>query len=525
MLSRSRQSFLSSRALVSLVCLGIVLRLWRFGQNFPLWGDESLLADNLLQRGYRELMQPLANWQVAPIGFLWLERLAITTFGFHEWSLRLQGLCFSLLGMVLFARLAVLALDRRGAMCATATFAISYFAIRYAAETKPYAGDLCFATAYLLLAGEWSASGKARWLWGLAALTPIAFCFSFPAVFVAGGVSLGLLPFLIGRFRKGDLRTREFAAYAVFNVVIAGTFLGLQWLVLGEHYRASSESMTAYWKEGFPPGLAEPGKLLFWVWDVGTSAMFAVPFGGERSGSVLSTAFFVAGMIALWKGNRRLMPWIAVGILGLAVVAAALRRYPFGVHPRMVQYFAPMVAVGVGAGVAWFFELVTSRVSERVQRGIVRSSVAGLAVISAVIVARDIARPYQSRYDEVHRGFAAWFWNERKGETIVCLSNNLPTGLFTGDYLAAYRCYRALSMPAQRREAVYRSEAELPKARLKCVAFHLEEWPLNQEVYDAWMKRMEERYRFLGRTVLRVDLRGAPDPLTGCYDVFEFEPK
>ena len=74
---------------------------------------------------------------------------------------------------------------------AVGLFAVAYPMTRYAAEAKPYGCDLLVALAMLALAIEWlRRPDQTRWLWYLAALVGPAVGYSFPAIFMAGGVSL-----------------------------------------------------------------------------------------------------------------------------------------------------------------------------------------------------------------------------------------------------------------------------------------------------------------------------------------------
>jgi uncharacterized membrane protein len=85
----------------------------------------------------------------------------------------------------LFHRLAGRLLRGSALVLAVGVFAVAYPGIRYAAEAKPYACDLFFATLLLTVAVEWWRGDRAnRWLWLLAALMPLALLFSYPVVFV-----------------------------------------------------------------------------------------------------------------------------------------------------------------------------------------------------------------------------------------------------------------------------------------------------------------------------------------------------
>src|SRR5207245_6227654 len=58
---------------ITLVALGILWRTVRYLCQCPILGDEAFVCLNLLDRGYRELIQPLRFDQIAPLLFLCVE--------------------------------------------------------------------------------------------------------------------------------------------------------------------------------------------------------------------------------------------------------------------------------------------------------------------------------------------------------------------------------------------------------------------------------------------------------------------
>ena len=64
---QARQDAAARHADVGLRCLGVGLRLVRYGCNFPLWGDESFVAVNFIARGYRALLDPLDYGQICAL--------------------------------------------------------------------------------------------------------------------------------------------------------------------------------------------------------------------------------------------------------------------------------------------------------------------------------------------------------------------------------------------------------------------------------------------------------------------------
>ncbi|MEO0928572.1 MAG: hypothetical protein AAFY63_22245, partial [Cyanobacteria bacterium J06643_13] len=71
------------------VFVGAIARVVQYLSNRSLWVDEVNLAANIIKRSYGELAEPLSSSQAAPLGFLWLEKLATQLWGNSEYALRL----------------------------------------------------------------------------------------------------------------------------------------------------------------------------------------------------------------------------------------------------------------------------------------------------------------------------------------------------------------------------------------------------------------------------------------------------
>src|SRR6185437_5513123 len=114
----------------------------------------------------------------------------------------------------------------------------------------PYAFDLFFSLAFLTLAVAWLRRPSRRTpLALLACLAPVAVLASYPSVFIAGAVSLALLPAV---WRGGDRKAT--ALFALFNLLLVGTFLG-HYLFVGLSHLASpvgasttAADMHRYWE-------------------------------------------------------------------------------------------------------------------------------------------------------------------------------------------------------------------------------------------------------------------------------------
>ena len=69
-----------------LIAAGAALRVWQYLANRSLRGDEAALAGSILHGSYSELTQSLDARQVAPVGFLWIEKAVTSAFGGSEYS-------------------------------------------------------------------------------------------------------------------------------------------------------------------------------------------------------------------------------------------------------------------------------------------------------------------------------------------------------------------------------------------------------------------------------------------------------
>jgi len=85
-----------------------------------------------------------------------------------------------------------------------AIFAVAMAPIRHGGEVKPYATDLLVSLILLTFAIEWLRERhRSRWLWGLAVFIPWGLGLSYPAVFIAGGIGIGLS---VAVWKTGRLR-------------------------------------------------------------------------------------------------------------------------------------------------------------------------------------------------------------------------------------------------------------------------------------------------------------------------------
>jgi hypothetical protein len=507
------------------VALGLAARLLRFALRFPLWEDECFLSVNLIDRGYLALTQGLDYYQVAPLLFLWAQRTAVVWFGFNEYALRLVPLVFGVASLFVFRHLAQRLLRGTALVAAVALFAVSYPPIRYAAEAKQYAGDLFAALAMVALAVEWYRRPATGWLWGLAAVAPVAVGFSYPAVFGGGGVSLFIAAVLWRRQRR-----RGWIAWLAFNVLLVLSFAALFAVSAIHQSERSLAVMQECWKQGFPP-LREPLKLVVWLLDAHTSDMLAYPVGGHRGGSAVTFVLCAIGLV--WFLRRRQGPLLILLAAPLAIsfVAAALHRYPYGQMTKFQIFMAPAFCLWAGTGIASLFGLRYGR------RPVPRTSVtAVLLLLSAFAMGtmvRDFARPAKSLTVMRARDFARWFWftAQFEGET-VCLKTDLGLDFSPATYnyglSCLYLCNQRIYSPRHARGDPPRWDRIAPDWPLRCVEYRGARQTYDHEAAARWLATMSTRYDLVARERFPFVALNRPDATPSEFDyleIYKFVPK
>ncbi len=137
---------------VGLVVLGgFVLRIRQYLEARALTFDEALLANNIINHSLRELTGILDNDQVAPMGFLFFEKLAIQIFGVGDLILKifpfLSGLCSILLmGIFAYKRL-----SKGGLIMTLSLFAFCQTLIQNSNTLKQYSSDVFFCLLFLVI--------------------------------------------------------------------------------------------------------------------------------------------------------------------------------------------------------------------------------------------------------------------------------------------------------------------------------------------------------------------------------------
>jgi hypothetical protein len=325
-----------SRAIWLLVACGLGVRLQQYLHNRSLWLDEAMMALNVLHRSFHQLTEKLTYSLVAPIGWLWLEKLCQLVLGKGELALRLVSVLASAAALLLTAWLAAQVLNRRAQVLAVALVAFHPSLIYYATELKPYATDVAVAVL-LWCATFWvlrRAAAARLIVFALAGV--LAVWLSHPAVFVLAGIGVTLTAHFAARgaWRRLAAMLAVFSAWGI-------SFIAEYVLAL----RQSSSNpglLNTYPFVHFPPrhfaNLDEVVRTAF-AWQ-------QEPWALALSGVVLF-AFLVGAWQMLQR--QRLALWLLASPVLVALLASALHHYP--VLLRFMLFATPAVLVVAAAGV------------------------------------------------------------------------------------------------------------------------------------------------------------------------------
>ena len=176
---------------------------------------------------------------------------------------------------------------------------------------------------------EWMRDpSSSRWLWMLSAVVPILVAVSYPAVFVAGGISLALAPSVL---RSGGARS----AWAGWSTTCCWSPRSSRFTSRRRSFRRRrfcENYRNGCWAEAFPP-LDRPWMLPVWLLDVHTGTMMAYPAGDQHGASAVTLLCVLAGCMALYRQGRKTSLAILLAPFALGLLAAFLGRYPYGGAP------------------------------------------------------------------------------------------------------------------------------------------------------------------------------------------------
>jgi hypothetical protein len=323
---------------LSILALGIFLRIHEYFNNRSLWFDEALLALNIVNRGFDGLLRPLDNAQGAPLGFLFEEKAFTQLLGNSEPILRLFPFICGMVSLLLFYKLAKTYLKFGPFLLALTLFAFSDTLVYYSAELKQYSTDVLFSVLILLVSVDLYDRPLTRlWVFIYGGVGCISIWFSHPSVFVLAGV--GLTHLISSFFQKKKSR--------FYKLLFITTLWGINFLIvyfLSLRNLADNQALLGYWENYFAPFPPKSWADISWLINSFIS-IFNDPVGLIPAG--LAAITFLWGCVILYRRNKGHL-FLFVSSFPFVLMASALHTYPLS--GRLMLFLIPPILLVISEG-------------------------------------------------------------------------------------------------------------------------------------------------------------------------------
>jgi hypothetical protein len=330
-----------------------MLRLWQYLADSSLGIDEAALARNIVDRSVGAIFGPLDYAQVAPLGFLLVQKAVVAALGSSEYALRLFPLVCGIAALLVFAWLASNLLQGWAAPFAVGMFALGSPFVYFSSQMKQYSSDIA-ASVLIVSAALWSRSQPhdVRRAFALGIVGAAAVWFSQSAFFVIAGVGASMAGLVLWERRQSRPEI----------LLIVGTMWGVSLaaaaaVALRNVSAVDREYLEWFWSAGFwslPPRSLRDFR---WPLDQMTWAFGAFASGPRRTNGGLNypwsfvfVIIMLVGYAVLWKRRRDAALFLSMPAL-LTLAASAFHLYPF--TGRLVAFLLPSFLLATAAGADW----------------------------------------------------------------------------------------------------------------------------------------------------------------------------
>ncbi len=420
----SKFDFCSDRrvllAVVAAVMFGLVLRLWHFLGARPLWGDEAMIAFSIVGTGgISSIFGELDYGQMAPFGWLVIEKAIYGVFGGRELTLRLSSLVLGVASLVLFVQVVRYFFgSAKFIILAILLFCVNWSMIYYSAEVKHYIFDTFFALSILLIAlqiidTDKISSARLAILW-LAGAISLTMSFTAPIVLGATG---GVL--MMRQLRSGDRRS------LFILLIIAAAWL-LQFYIIYEFHRyfqpetlktMKSVHHQAKFLPIFPKTLGDIEQYYDSIVEIFLNTVRV------KMPEIWTLAFLV-GAVAMMIGGGYRGALVGAPFV-LAVAVAMLHLYPFG--KRFSVFLVPHVLIIAVFGA----EVILERL--RFRPAFVFAAVGAILLTSVGKTATEYLLPRPFEKHNVQPVLDAIRRESQPGDTVYVQSGVVPLFRTYGD--------------------------------------------------------------------------------------------
>lgn len=325
-----------------LFIFGIAFRLKHFLDNRSLWLDESYLGIDVQAQSLRQILMNLPCLEelpLPPMGFMFLEKIAVMAGGNNEYALRFFPLVVGVAAMFLFFRLAKRHLDNMPAVVALALFTFSPHLIYYAAEVKQYGLDVFIALMVFFAFGNPAEKNVSKGrFYSLVCLGAIAVSCSHPAAFTLA--AYGSIRFFVLWRRKDWPAMMDLVVQAIVWLLV----FGLWYLNSFQHMFDNEQIIGDTLKRGYFFPLFSGWQAVTWL---GRNFVLYFDNPGGWKWVAVPAVLAVLGIRALWRQDR-IQTLFFLLPLGIALLASAMQKYSF--IGRLLLFTVPALFIFVSKG-------------------------------------------------------------------------------------------------------------------------------------------------------------------------------
>lgn len=391
------------RAVGALLLIGVLLRLWHFAGGRSLWLDEAMVALNIIHLSPTELLGPLVFDQLAPAGWLLLEKACLHLWDDFDYSLRLPSLVAGIAALFLFHRFLKYGMDEWETLAGVAMMAALPVFIQYSSMVKPYIFDVLFAIALLfsalVLLRDKGNRLRCTALYG--AIGIVCIPLSFGGTLVMAGT--GTLLFAASIIRKDYAWSMRLAAVGIVWGLLFGTIYSL---VYAQNADTITNMTGLYWTDTFAP---VPTSLHDAMWYYRTATV-NIHFLMSNINVQLIAVIWIYGIVRM-AGRE---PWLAALVvcpIMATLVASMLGLYAF--NTRFILGLAPTLIVGVACGVGG----IVTRFGHRPIAALAMLALLGLTPLKQVAMAASQVPPFPM--EEIKTNLAYLKRHYRQGDELI----------------------------------------------------------------------------------------------------------
>ena len=340
-----------------IIVWGCYSRIALFLGNRSFWFDEALQVLEIKLFPFWQILHPTAavakvqaiDYQPAPAGFFIFQKMVIQILGDNEYVFRLFPLACGIGSLFLFYRMAKVYLKLSFVPLALMFFSLSQVLIYYSSEMHPYMSDVFFALLLYFIFEKMNAevlTSLRIFLYSIG--TAVIIWFSFPAVFVIGGLGLCLM---ISYFTKRDAKK----LYAIILVGLVTVVSFVVYFVVYLNYLMDATVRFSIEGGSFPAGALSLKQL---GWFLARGASFYNHAFMPSKYWFLGIPFFIMGTLYVYRMQRIKLLFLILPAL-LTMIAAMLNVYPF--VGRAVLFLLPSFYILLTAGLASMRERIPDR--------------------------------------------------------------------------------------------------------------------------------------------------------------------